>query len=166
MRTVVAWQETPVSCCSRQGALFGLPVQIHEAFASNSYARPSASQRSLLQNPWSTCARPLDFLGGLGTGLHMQPEKDGVRNVCYDLCYKPGGLKKHGLPQERAMQVISEPCCHSTLACRWHSAGGRCRQQGSCLRRSRWRFAACPERSQGLCKPRLQAPTMLRHSNE
>ena len=42
----------------------------------------------------------------------LQPEKDGVRNVCYDICFKPG--------ETASLPALAEPC---TLPCTlWSTA--------------------------------------------
>jgi hypothetical protein len=64
MRTVVAWQETPVRSIWPGGARRAARRRVLRC--ANSPPRPRRAP-----------ARP-------------QPEKDGVRNVCYDICFKPG----------------------------------------------------------------------------
>lgn len=111
MRSVVTWTETPVSrgrraearCCSGRACAPAAPPLARAACFK---PVPGCRGRAFQPLPPDPCPPP------------RQPEKDGVKNVCYDLCFKPGAAAAAGgrRQQRAAAAGIRSSACSSARA--------------------------------------------------
>ena len=138
MRAVVAWQETPV----------GLIRLLDRT------AHPAPRCRRHLS---TRCARARARTHTTPHFAKKKPEKDGVRNVCYDLCFNPGACLSYAFSRLRAHLPTHAhtPRQHATAQHpkrahhRRHAARRRRRRARARVRRRRRRAAALPARAQG-----------------
>lgn len=123
-------------CSCKEGFAFG--------FAGHASTPVLSKQHSLFKGSNAVLCQLVDLDGWMP--MLLQPEKDGVRNVCYDLCFKPGEYCMLGC----GMRVQVEPTTIPVPAHRRRlSACGRCRQPCARLRCGGRRLTACLERPQG-----------------